>query len=199
MSERNQGRTPLPRSFYLQDTLEVARSLIGKLLVHKVEEGFLSGFVVETEAYVGPEDKASHASRGFTRRTALMFGPPGYAYIYLIYGMYYCFNVVTEKEGFPAAVLIRALEPYEGVELMLKQRNVKSLREIANGTGKLTKALGITKEMNGWDLCSTELWIEEGRAPGEIGQGKRIGVHYAGEWKEKPWRFFEIGSEYLSR
>ncbi|MCR4433143.1 MAG: DNA-3-methyladenine glycosylase [Caldiserica bacterium] len=193
------GRAPLPRSFYLQDTLEVARSLIGKLLVHRVGESYLSGFIVETEAYVGPDDRASHASRGLTKRTAPMFGPPGHAYIYLIYGMYYCFNVVTERENYPAAVLIRALEPFEGIELMLERRKVKSRREIANGPGKLTLALGITREMNGWDLCTSDLWIEEGRSPEKIGQGTRIGVHYAGEWKEKPWRFFEVGSEYLSR
>jgi len=192
-------RIPLPRSFYLQNTLEVAQNLIGKLLVHRVGGIFLSGFIVETEAYVGPEDRASHASRGLTKRTSLMFGPPGFAYIYLIYGMYYCFNVVTEREGYPAAVLIRALEPYEGVPLMLERRRVQSLREVANGPGKLTQALQITGEMNGWDLCFSDLWIEEGKKVERIGQGKRIGVHYAGEWKEKPWRFFEVGSEYLSR
>ncbi|MCR4428626.1 MAG: DNA-3-methyladenine glycosylase [Caldiserica bacterium] len=192
-------RNPLPRSFYLQDTLKVARDLIGKLLVRREGNDFLSGFIVETEAYLGPEDKASHASKGFTRRTAPMFGPPGHAYIYLIYGMYYCFNVVTEREGFPAAVLIRALEPCEGIDLMQKKRGVKSPKEIANGPGKLTRALGINGMLNGCDLTSGEVWIEEGRIPGRICQGPRIGVHYAGEWKDKPWRFYESGSEFLSR
>lgn len=192
-------RSPLPRSFYLQDTLKVARELIGKLLVRRDGESFISGFIVEVEAYLGPEDKASHASKGLTKRTAPMFGPPGHAYVYLIYGMYYCFNVVTEKEGFPAAVLVRALEPFEGIEIMKRNRGVKSPREIANGPGKLTMALGITRKFNGCDLTSSEIWIEEGRSPGRINQSPRIGVHYAGEWKDKPWRFYESGSEYLSR
>jgi DNA-3-methyladenine glycosylase len=191
--------SPLPREFYAQDTLEVARSLIGKLLVHRIENLILSGFIVEAEAYVGPDDRASHASRGLTRRTAPMFGPPGFAYVYLIYGMYYCFNVVTEKEGYPAAVLIRSLEPHQGIIEMREKRKVTSIKELTNGPGKLCQALGITKDMNGRDLCSSDLWIEEGREPGKIGQGIRIGVHYAREWKDKPWRFFETGSEYLSR
>lgn len=145
----------LPRTFYARSALEVAPDLLGKLLVHITTEGLTSGYITETEAYMGPEDKAAHTYGGRkTKRTQAMFGPPGHAYIYLIYGMYHCFNVVTATEGQPQAVLIRALKPKDGIDLMLARRQFKTnhqhiktkrLHQLTNGPGKLCQALAITK------------------------------------------------------
>lgn len=188
----------LERSFYAQPTLNVARELLGKYLVRWTDAGPIVGKIVETEAYVGPEDQASHASRGRTRRTEVMFGPPGFAYVYLIYGMYSCFNVVTEEEGYPAAVLIRAVEP------VLPQppdrvHNRKSLP--TNGPGKVCRYFAIDRSLNGVDLCGSLLFIEDRGttlAPEEIVTTTRIGVDYAGPWKDKPWRFYLRGNLYVS-
>jgi DNA-3-methyladenine glycosylase len=180
---------PLDRKFYQQNTLTVARSLIGKTLVFEQPQGRLAGIILETEAYRGPRDKASHARRGLTPRTKLMFGPPGFAYIYLIYGMYYCFNVVTECEGFPAAVLIRALEPVEGLDRMLQNRNGSSY--LTDGPGKLCQAFGIDQRLNGADLTQKPFYIAAGRPSRNVERGPRIGVDYAGAWRDKPWRFRE--------
>jgi DNA-3-methyladenine glycosylase len=179
----------LPRSFYARPTVEVARELLGCWLVHELPEGRREGRIVETEAYVGPEDRASHASRGRTARTEIMFGPPGYAYVYLIYGMHHCLNVVTEAVGYPAAVLIRALEPGAGVSLP------------TNGPGRLCRALGIDRRHNGRDLVTSSLWIERrGREPpyDEIAAAGRVGVDYAGEWAARPWRFLISASPHVS-
>ena len=187
----------LPRSFYERPTLEVAKDLLGKYLVHHTAEATLIGKIVETEAYVGPDDKASHASRGQTKRTEIMFGPAGYAYVYLIYGMYHCLNVVTEREGFPAAVLIRALEPItEGDPSTLAGE------KLTNGPGKLCRYMKIDNRLNGADLCGLALYIEDrGQKvmPEQIIAAKRVGVEYAGRWKEKPWRFYIKGSPYVSK
>jgi DNA-3-methyladenine glycosylase len=179
----------LARSFYDRPTLDVARDLCGKILVHRRGRSHLEGRIVETEAYRGPEDRACHASRGRTKRTELLFGPPGFAYVYLIYGMYYCLNAVTEKEGFPAAVLIRALE-------VTGKRPVASM----SGPGRLCRALHIDLRLNGADFTGDTLFVEDrGESVGTIGTSPRIGVDYAGEWAQKPWRFFIEGSPAVSR
>lgn len=192
--------TEFPEGFLKGNTLTVAQQLIGTLLFHQSMDGPAGGIIVETEAYLGPDDQASHASRGRTRRTETMFGPPGFAYIYLIYGMYNCLNVVTEPEGYPAAVLIRALEPCIGQDLMRRRRpRTRREEELANGPGKLCQALGVERGMNGWNLRTSALRLAPGRTAGEIGAGPRIGVDYAGPWQEKPWRFYELGNRNLSR
>lgn len=172
------GRTILPQSYFTRPTVTVARSLIGKYLVRVIEGRRVAGRIVEVEAYVGPEDKACHASKGRTQRTDVMFGSGGIAYVYLIYGMYHCLNVVTEREGFPSAVLIRAIE-LDGA--------------LIDGPGKLCRALQIDRSLNRADLTSGEsLWFEdrgESVGRGSIEAHPRVGVDYAGEWAKKPWRF----------
>lgn len=168
----------LPASFYARPTLQVARSLLGKYLVRETSAGLRAGRIVEVEAYVGFHDRASHASRGRTKRTEVMFGPPGLAYVYLIYGMYHCMNVVTERADLPAAVLIRA---------------VQDDTALIDGPGRVCRALEIDRELNYHDLTSGKtLWIEDRgsriRRSG-IGAFPRIGVNYAGAWAAKPWRF----------
>ncbi len=191
----------LPRSFYSRPTLQVASDLLGKVLVRRRGPRCLAGKIVETEAYVGPDDLACHASKGHTPRTAIMFGPPGYAYVYMIYGFYFCLNVVTEAEGYPAAVLIRAVEPLENVELMRRLRN-NPAREtnIASGPGKLCLAMAIDKRLNGADMAGTTIWIENRKLdPGPIRTSPRAGVDYAGEYRDKPWRFFVQDNPHVSR
>ena len=191
----------LPRSFYSRSALDVANDLLGKVLIRRLGRRKLAGRIVETEAYVGPHDLACHASKGHTPRTAVMFGPPGFAYVYMIYGFYFCLNVVTEPEGYPAAVLIRAVEPLESVDLMRKLRSNPVRNEnIASGPGKLCMAMSIDKQLNGADLLGNTIWIEDrniDRRP--ILTSPRVGVDYAGEYKDKPWRFFLDGSPHVSR
>lgn len=168
----------LPRKYFNRPTLEVARSLIGKYLVRENGQGQVAGKIVEVEAYVGPRDKACHASKGRTKRTDVLFGPPGMSYVYLIYGMYHCLNVVTEREEFPAAVLIRAIE-IDGA--------------LVDGPGRLCRALDIDLDLNRYDLTiGRTLWLEN-RAVRvkrmDVGTYPRIGVDYAGTWAQKPWRF----------
>jgi DNA-3-methyladenine glycosylase len=191
----------LPRSFYSRSTLDVANDLLGKVLIRRLGRRKLAGRIVETEAYVGPHDLACHASKGHTPRTAVMFGPPGFAYVYMIYGFYFCLNVVTEPEGYPAAVLIRAVEPLEGVDLMKKLRSHPVRHtNIASGPGKLCMAMSIDKQLNGADLLGTTIWIEDRNIDrGAILTSPRAGVDYAGEYKDKPWRFFVDGSPHVSR
>jgi DNA-3-methyladenine glycosylase len=191
----------LDRSFYDRPTLKVAFDLIGKVLVRRLNGRNLAGKIVETEAYIGPSDLASHASRGKTPRTSVMFGPPGISYVYMIYGVYFCLNAVTEAEGHPAAVLIRALEPLENIRTMRTLR-YNPLRDtnIASGPGKLCMALSIDKKLNAVDLAARKLWIEDRSLEvGAIDAGPRIGVDYAGEYKDKPWRFYERGNPHVSR
>lgn len=191
----------LPRSFYSRSALDVANDLLGKVLIRRLGRRKLAGRIVETEAYVGPHDLACHASKGHTPRTAVMFGPPGFAYVYMIYGFYFCLNVVTEPEGYPAAVLIRAVEPLEGVDLMKKLRSHPVRHtNIASGPGKLCMAMSIDKKLNGADLLGTTIWIEDRAIDrGAILASPRVGVDYAGEYKDKPWRFFVDGSPHVSR
>lgn len=200
MFVRSPSSMKIPRSFYRQSTLDVARQLLGKHLVRKHEHGTTVGRVVETEAYIGPEDKACHASRGRTPRTQIMFGDAGYAYVYLIYGFHHMLNIVTEAVDVPAAVLIRAVEPLRGVELMAKRRGTRERRNLASGPGKLCEAFAIDRTLNGNDLCGPALYLEDPgeRAP-QFLTTPRIGVDYAGEWTDKPWRFIIRDNEFVSR
>jgi DNA-3-methyladenine glycosylase len=169
---------PLSRVFFSRPTLTVARSLVGKYVVRDNGKGTIAGKIIEVEAYVGPNDKACHASKGRTSRTDVMFGPAGISYVYLIYGMYHCLNVVTERVEFPAAVLIRAVE-VDG--------------ELIDGPGRLCRALEIDRSLNRLDMTiGRSLWFEDRGAHvprGRVGRFPRIGVDYAGEWAQKPWRF----------
>jgi DNA-3-methyladenine glycosylase len=178
----------------------VARQCIGKLLVSCIGEGETAGRIVEAEAYRGPRDLAAHSARGLSKRTAAMFGPPGHAYIYLLYGVSWALNLVAASEGEPHAVLIRALEPVRGMELMAYRRGKPaSSRELTNGPGKLTQALGITGALYGADLCGEQLFLEEPQSPpGYIGRSRRINVEYAGLWANKLWRFYERGNRFVS-
>ncbi len=184
----------LPRAFYEQPTLTVARQLLGKYLVRIHLHGATIGKIVETEAYVGPDDKASHASRGRTPRATIMFGPAGFAYVYLIYGVHHCLNLVTETEGFPAAVLIRAVEPIDGLDLMYVRRRRQKERELTNGPGKVCQAFAIDRSLNGVDVCGEVLFVDDrGDEPLAIVATTRVGVDYAGPWRDKAWRFFIQG------
>jgi DNA-3-methyladenine glycosylase len=188
----------LPRSFYARPVLVVARELVGKVLVRRSAEEVTAGRIVECEAYRGPEDLAAHSSRGRTRRTEAMYGPPGHAYVFRLYGRSWAFNVVTTRVGQPHAVLVRGLEPICGLELMAERRRMApSARELSNGPGKLCQALGITGADYGRDLCQDELYLLEGSC-GTVSRSPRINVAYAGEWARRPWRFFERGNRYVS-
>lgn len=180
----------LPRAFYDRDTAQVARELLGCLLVRDLPEGRVVARVVETEAYVGPHDLACHAAKGVTPRTEVMYGPPGHAYVYFIYGMHWCLNAVTEEEGHGSAVLIRAVEPLAGLGDGLR----------TDGPGRLTRALAIDKEFNRWDLTQGErLSFAEAIEPvGEIATGPRIGVAYAGSWADAPLRFWLRDNPWVS-
>jgi DNA-3-methyladenine glycosylase len=194
----------LERAFYERDPLTVAKELLGRIIVNETLEGKISGRIVETEAYLGPEDKASHAFGNLrTARTETQFGPKGHAYIYLIYGMYYCFNVtVGEIPGKPEAVFFRAIEPLEGIEIMKKRRPSAGSKiiKLANGPSKLCTALGVSKKQNGSDLCGGSLHIDDGEPIEEkdVVRSTRIGVDYAEEWKHLSWRFCIRNSAFVS-
>jgi DNA-3-methyladenine glycosylase len=181
-------RVKLPRDFYARSTLVVARELVGMHLVHEDEKGPRVGRIVETEAYLGPHDLAAHSSKGRTARTEVMFGPPGHAYVYFIYGFWNCLNVVTRAEGTPHAVLLRALEPVRGVS------------DKTWGPGLLCRAMNIDRSLNRADLTGERLWIEKPakRTAVRIARSARIGVDYAGDWAQRPWRFFDRDSAYVS-
>ncbi len=188
----------LPRSFYARPVLDVARDCIGKVLVHRTSKGVASGRIVECEAYRGPLDRAAHSSRGRTKRTEAMFGPPGRAYVFLLYGTSWAFNIVVAEEGEPHAVLVRALEPLEGLDRMSKRRGVPpAARLLTNGPGKLCQALAITGADYGRDLCGDRLYLVDGPR-GPVARSPRINVDYAGAWAARPWRFFERGNRYIS-
>jgi len=184
----------LPKSFYDRPTLTVARELIGARLIRVLDGVKLVGLISETEAYISQKDLACHAKAGLTARTAVMFGGPGHAYVYFTYGNHWMLNTVTEREGFPAAVLIRAIQPIEGVEIMSARRSGRD----TFGPGKLTQAMGITKSENGVDLTKTThgLWIEAGlKVPNSlVTKGPRVGLNNTPEpWLSKPWRFLVAG------
>ena len=194
----------LPRDFYTRpNVLHVARDLLGKLLVVPNRNGKrISGRIVEAEAYRGPQDRAAHSYGGRrTRRTEPMYGVGGTAYVFFVYGMYYQFNVVTNVVDTPHAVLIRAVEPVEGIELMRKRRSGQTDHNLTNGPGKLCIALGIDRRLDGDDLLGDKVWLEEdAKIPrARITSGPRIGIDYAAEWKDKPWRFWIRDNRYVSK
>jgi DNA-3-methyladenine glycosylase len=187
----------LTRPFFERFTPVVARELLGTLLVRKVGVRRMSGIVVETEAYRGSRDPASHAYRGRTARNEVMFGPAGHAYVYFTYGFHHMLNFTTESEGVPGAVLIRAVEPVSGIEVMLANRGLQDTRSLADGPGKLTKAFGIDRSLNGEDLTESDrLWVEDGKRPGTIGVSSRVGVVGGASYR---WRLFAKGSPFVSR
>jgi DNA-3-methyladenine glycosylase len=191
---------PLPREFYARPVLTVAKACIGQLLVHRTGGELLVGRIVETEAYRGPEDRAAHSFGGRrTARTEVMFGPAGFAYVFLVYGMHYQFNIVTTRVDAPHAVLVRAVEPVLGVEHMARRRNLPAgSRDLTNGPGKLCQAFGIGKAEYGVDLCTSDLFLAAGPRA-KSASSARIGVAYAEDWAQKPWRFFDPKSRYVSR
>lgn len=193
---------PLPRQFYARPVLTVARDVIGKLLVHETPRGTLVGRIVEAEAYRGPEDRAAHSWGGRrTERTEVMYGQPGLAYVFFVYGMHWHLNLVTTREGAPHAVLLRAIEPLQGAELMARRRGLNlSDVSVSNGPGKLCQAFGIDRRHYGVDLTQGSLFLSSGKLErGPLGRSARIGVDYAGKWAEKPWRFFERDNRWVSR
>jgi DNA-3-methyladenine glycosylase len=195
----NAVRPALAPEFYARDTVDVARALLGCVLETDIGEGITCGRITEVEAYVGPHDPAAHGyGNKRTQRNEAMFGPPGIAYVYFIYGMHWCFNAVTERSGFPAAVLIRALEPLNGVNIMSARRGTDSPKLLCSGPARLCQALGITRDVNGCSLNEGPVRIIRGGEVGDdlIGSGPRIGIRKAAGW---PLRFFERGSEWLSR
>jgi DNA-3-methyladenine glycosylase len=190
----------LPRAFFERSTLTVAEALLGKVLVHRTPGGITSGMIVETEAYIGEDDPACHAAPGPTVRNEPLYGPPGIAYVYLNYGIHYLVNAVTEAEGHPAAVLIRALEPIDGVRLMVKRRAPDGRHidehDLCRGPGNLTKALGITLSDNTLDLVSSRLVIEDrDMRPDGVTWGPRIGIRVA---VDRPWRCWITGNRSVS-
>ena len=194
----------LQRPFYQQNILEVSRALLGKILIHESPEGTTAGRIVEVEAYSGPEDRAAHSFGGRrTPRNDVMYGEKGHAYVYLIYGLYNCVNVTSgETPGKPEAVLIRALEPVEGREIMEKRRGVVTgkVSNLTNGPGRLCMAMGITKAQHKQDLTAPPFYIKDAEPISReaIVEATRIGVDYAGDWKDKPWRFYIRGNSFVS-
>lgn len=196
----------LPHSFYARDTLTVARDLLGRLLVRELAGERLAGCIVEVEAYMGPDDAASHAHRGWTSRNAVMFGPPGITYVYFIYGVHWMLNIVAKPPDAdtPAAVLIRALEPVEGLAAIAQRRAGRPELEWTSGPARLTMALGIDGTLNHLDLTAPEspLYLETGLPipDSRVQIGPRIGIAYASEpWRSKPWRFWAADNPHVSR
>jgi DNA-3-methyladenine glycosylase len=190
----------LDQSFYARPTLDVAADLIGKVLAHRTRAGVAAGMIVEVEAYVGEDDPACHAAPGPTKRNAPLYGPPGHAYVYLNYGLHHLVNAVTEPEGSPAAVLIRALAPLEGIALMKRRRSRAGGRVdeigLCRGPGNVSQALGITLKQNRVDLCSGPLWVEDrGLAAGALAWSPRIGIRVG---VERPWRCSLVGHAAVS-
>jgi DNA-3-methyladenine glycosylase len=201
----------LPRSFYLRPTLQVAKDLLGMVMVRRWHTGALAGRIVETEGYLGEKDPASHAYRGMTTRNEVMFGIGGHLYVYFTYGMHFCCNVVTEEEGIGHAVLIRALEPLEGMRVMAKNRNLfgpgkqdslasrSTLLQLCSGPGKLCQALGIARNENGVDLCGSTIWIAEDltrKARPAIAASTRVGISGGASHE---WRFYIKDNQFVSR
>ena len=194
----------LPREFYTRaDVLEVARDLLGKKLVVPGKNGSrVAGIIVETEAYRGPEDRASHAYNGRrTNRTETMYGIGGTAYVYFVYGMYHQFNVVTNVADTPHAILVRAVEPSEGLDIMRRRRRGRSEYELTSGPGRLCLAMGIDRTLDKADLLGEGVWIEDAVSisPRQIARGPRVGIDYAEEWIKKPWRFWVRDNPFVSK
>lgn len=190
---------PLPRAFYARPVLTVARALVGQILVHRAPDGVAAGRIVEVEAYRGPDDLAAHSAGGRrTKRTEVMFGEAGRAYMFLLYGSSWAFNVVTGEIGEPHAVLVRALEPVPPLDSICRRRGMaEDRRELTNGPGKLCAALGLDGSSYGHDLSAAPLFIAEGWR-GSVGTSPRINIDYAGAWVDKPWRFYERDNRYVS-
>jgi len=194
----------LPREFYTRaDVLEVARDLLGKKLVVPGKNGArVAGIIVETEAYRGPEDRASHAYNGRrTNRTETMYGIGGTAYVYFVYGMYNQFNVVTNVADTPHAILVRAVEPSEGLDIMRRRRPGRSEYELTSGPGRLCLALGIDRKLDKADLLGERVWIEDAVSisPRQMARGPRVGIDYAEDWITKPWRFWVRDNPFVSK
>ena len=189
----------LNKDFYLCDGLTLSRNLLGKVLCRKTENGILRARIVETEAYMGQGDKAAHASKGKTQRTAVLFEEGGRAYIYLIYGMYCCLNISAAARNVPDCVLIRSLEPLDGIDLMCKNRKTEKIYNLCSGPGKLCQALQLSKADNATDLTGDSIWIEDDsfEVPA-IAVSKRINIDYAEEAADFLWRFYIPGNPYLS-
>jgi DNA-3-methyladenine glycosylase len=199
MSEQCDAFQTLDNKFYQQPTLELAISLLGCILVKETEEGTAAGIIVETEAYVGPMDKAAHSyNNRRTKRTEIMFHEAGLAYTYVMH-THTLFNVVSGKKDNPEAVLIRAIQPVEGIDLMVKRRGMPDSANLTNGPGKLTKAMGINTSDYGHPLTEKPLFISQGFVPETISSGKRIGIDNSEEARDYPWRFWITGNRYVSR
>jgi len=200
--------TRLARDFYARDALCVANDLLGKLIVRKLDGQVLSAMIVETEAYMGVDDKAAHFFGGRrTPRVEVIYGEPGFSYVFFVYGMHYCLNIVTGSKGVPQAVLIRAAQPVDGLEQMARNRygiayaqlGKRQQAQLTNGPGKLCQAMGIDRAYNGVDLCGDELFLTDYPCElFEIASSKRIGIDYAGEAREFPWRMFIKGNRFVS-
>lgn len=199
---KEQCNMKINRNFYNRDGLTVSEELLGKTLVHITEEGITKGKIVEVEAYMGAQDKAAHSYGNLrSERTKIQYGEGGYAYVYLIYGMHICMNIVANRETIPEAILIRALEPLEGIDLMKKRRKTDNIKLLCNGPGKLSQAMGITKENYGDDLCGETLYLEDGIVipKSKILKSKRINIDYAEEAKDYLWRFTIKDNPYVSK
>ena len=193
-------KQPINRRFYTRDTLKVAKAILGKVLVRRTPLEVFTGKIVETEAYRGTDDPASHSFRGKTNRNEVMFGKPGITYVYFTYGNHHCLNIVTERTGIPAAVLIRSIEPLKGIETMKRNRSVEKIIDVASGPGKLTKAFQITREDNNIDVTDSSSNISI-HTPAEeksfqIVQTTRIGIRLAQEF---PWRFYIKENPHVSK
>jgi DNA-3-methyladenine glycosylase len=187
----------LPRSFYSCPTLDVAKDLLGKIIHYRSEHGGLIARIVEVEAYIGEDDPACHAAPGPTARNRVMYGPPGFSYVYFIYGMYYCFNIVTEREGYPAAVLLRAAEPIAGLEIMHAHSPRVRTSTILSGPGKFCRAFGLTTRQSGVDLTGAELFLsDDGYNTGKIVTSPRIGIR---KGADLPYRFHLADSDAVSK
>ncbi len=197
----------LDRSFYANETLEVAKNLLGKIVIHETKTSLVSGYIVETEAYNGVNDPACHSfNHRKTKKNEMMYSIGGTAYVYQIYGIHYCFNVVTKTENDPEAVLIRAIKPIQGIEAMVERRKIhihqtKDFIKLSNGPGKLCQAMGINKTHNGADLCAGSLCVAQSDLVEnfEIHQTSRVNVDYAGEAKNYPWRFYIKNNPFISK
>ena len=201
MDSKITSYVPLEEKFYQQPTLELAKSLLGCMLIKETTNGTAGGMIVETEAYIGPDDQAAHSfNNRRTKRTEVMFGPPAYTYMYTMH-RHSLFNVVSGEVNHPEAVLIRAVEPVLNKELMATRRpNIKDERQLTNGPGKLTKALGITMDDYGHHLVHSPLWIAHATIPNiSISSGPRIGIENSGHAKSYPWRFWISQNKYVSR
>lgn len=189
----------IPRRFFERDTLTVARELLGQMIVRRTDEGEIRGIIVETEGYLGEIDDAAHSYKGKSDRVRVQFGPAGMAYIYMIYGMYNCLNITSGPPGVPEVVLIRALEPVSGIDLMMKRRRTDKTYQLCSGPGKLCMALDVNRSLYGADLCSDgPVYLEYGQLPPETEASKRIGIDYAQQCRDKLWRFTISGNPYVS-